>query len=99
MADDLTRVTRPLARGDIVLVAFPFIDLSTTKRRPALILWADPTQTDFSRAFISSQPLGQPGVGETVILPTHPEFSLTGLSTPSEIRATQLVTHERFLDR
>lgn len=96
MASGLTRVTRPLARGNIVLVAFPFTDLSTTKRRPALVLWADPAQTDFTLAFISSQ-LGQPGVGETVILPTHPEFSLTGLSTPSKIRATKLVTLARTL--
>jgi mRNA interferase MazF len=88
---------RPLARGDIVLVAFPFTDLSTTKRRPALVLWADAEQTDFTLAFISSQHLGQPGAGETVILPTHPEFSLTGLSVPSKIRTTKLVTLARGL--
>jgi len=97
MAGGRTRATRPLARGDIVLVAFPFTDLSTTKRRPALVLWADPAQTDFTLAFISSQHLGQPGIGETAILPTHPEFSLTGLSTPSKIRVTKLVTLARGL--
>jgi mRNA interferase MazF len=97
MAHGLTRVVRPLARGDIVLVAFPFTDLSTTKRRPALVLWADPAQTDFTLAFISSQLVGQASVGETVILPTHPEFSLTGLSTPSKIRGTKLVTLARTL--
>jgi len=97
MSNGLTRVTRPLARGDIVLVAFPFTDLTTTKRRPALVLWADPAQVDFTLAFISSQRLGQPGVGETMVLPTHPEFSLTGLSAPSKIRATKLVTLARGL--
>lgn len=91
------RVTRPLARGDIVPVAFPFTNLSTTKRRPALILWADPAQTDFTLAFISSQHFGRTGVGETVLVPTHPEFSLTGLSAPSKIRATKLVTLARGL--
>lgn len=90
-------VSRPLARGDIVLVAFPFTDLTTMKRRPALVLWADPTQTDFTLAFITSQHLGRPGIGEAVVLPTHPEFSLTGLSTPSKIRATKLVTLAREL--
>ena len=97
MAVSPPRVTRPLARGDIVLVAFPFTNLSTTKRRPALILWADPAQTDFTLAFISSQHLGQARVGESVILPTHPEFPLTGLSTPSKIRTTKLVTLAREL--
>ncbi len=88
---------RPLARGDIVLVAFPFTDLSTTKRRPAVIIWADPAQTDFAIAFISSQNITTLAVGEMALLPTHPEFVLSGLATPSKIRTTKLVTLNRAL--
>ncbi len=97
MAGAQTRASRPIARGDIVLVLFPFSDLSAAKRRPAVVLWADPTRTDFTLAFISSQQIGQVGVGETVVLPTHPEFALTGLAVPSKIRATKLVTLARTL--
>jgi mRNA interferase MazF len=97
MATGGATATRPVARGDIVLVAFPFTDLSQTKRRPAVVLWASPTQTDFTLAFISSRQIGQIAMGETAVLPTHPEFSLTGLSVPSKIRATKLVTLSRAL--
>lgn len=100
MAARQTRAARPIAHGDVILALFPFSDLSTTKRRPAVVLWADPGQTDFTLAFISSQQIGHIGIGETVVLPTHPEFSLTGLSVPSKIRATKLVTLSRaFLKR
>ena len=75
-----------------MLVPFPFTDLSSTKRRPAVILWADPAQQDFTLAFVSSQHVTSMGAGEVALLPTHPEFSLTGLSAPSKIRATKLVT-------
>jgi len=85
-------VRRPIARGDIVLVAFPFTDLSTTKRRPALVLWTDPERADFVLAFISSQDIRRSGIGEVSLLPTHPEFSLTGLAAPSKVRTTKLVT-------
>jgi mRNA interferase MazF len=88
---------RPLSRGDIVLVLFPFTDLSATKRRPAVVLWADHTQMDFTLAFVSSQNAAALTVGEAALQPTHPEFALSGLSAPSKIRATKLVTLSRSL--
>ena len=99
MAAPRSRATRPIARNDLVLVPFPFTDLSTTKRRPTVVVWADPRQVDFTLAFISSQQLGSIGVGEVALLPTHPEFSLTGLSVSSKIRAAKLVTLSRVLLR
>ena len=86
------RVARPIARGDLVLVPFPFSDLSAAKRRPAVVLWAHPARVDFLLAFISSQGLRSHEVGDVPLLPTHPEFSLTGLAAPSKIRTTKLVT-------
>lgn len=44
-----------LARGDIVLAAFPYTDLSMQKRRPALVLNENTDQGDVILAFISSQ--------------------------------------------
>ena len=99
MAVPMRPARRPVTRGDVVLVPFPFVDLSTTKRRPAVVLWADPAQTDFALAFIGSQQINQIGVGEIPLFPAHPEFGLTGLSVPSKIRATRLVTLERGLLR
>jgi mRNA interferase MazF len=87
-----SHATRPIARNDVVLVPFPFTDLSTTKRRPTVVVWTDPMQIDFTLAFISSQQIGSIGVGEVALLLTHPEFSLTGLSVPSKIRAAKLST-------
>ena len=99
MAAPQSLATRPIARHDIVLVLFPFTDLSTTKRRPAVVLWANPLQTDLTLAFISSQQVGSLGVGDVTLLPNHPEFFLTGLSLPSKIRSTKLVTLSRALMR
>lgn len=86
------RISRPIARGDIVLVPFPFTDLSATKRRPAVVLWADPSRADFLLAFISSQRIRGGEIGAVPLLPTHPEFSFTGLVAPSMVRTTKLVT-------
>ena len=90
---------RPLARGDVVLVPFPFTDLSAAKRRPAVVVWADPVQQDVVLAFVSSQRVGHGGVGEVAVLPTHPEFPLTGLVVPSTIRTTKIVTLARPMVR
>jgi len=88
---------RPRARGDVVLALFPFTDLSSAKRRPAIIVGSDPAQNDFTLAFVSSQQITSLGVGDFALLPTHPEFALSGLSVPSKIRAGKLVTLSRTL--
>lgn len=91
------RAARPIARGDVVLVAFPFTDLSATKRRPAIVLHANPGQSDFVLTFVSSRQVGHADTTEVLLLPTHPEFAATGLAAPSKIRAAKLVTLSRGL--
>ena len=82
----------PLTRGDVVLAAFPFADLSSTKRRPAVIIAVDTARGDLTLAFITSQQAASAGGDEVALLPSHAEFSATGLTVPSKIRAGKLVT-------
>jgi mRNA interferase MazF len=52
-------------RGDIVLVAFPFTDLSSTKRRPALVVSPDAfneTLHDVVLVALTSQLAGTDGI-------------------------------------
>jgi mRNA interferase MazF len=44
------------SRGDIVLVPFPFADLSATKKRPVLVLTEPDAYGDFLAVGITSRP-------------------------------------------
>jgi mRNA interferase MazF len=90
---------RPLARGDLVLVPFPFTDSLAVKVRPAVVVSTDPRHHDVVLVFVSSRRVGHGGVGEVAVLPSHPEYALSGLVAPSTIRAGKIVTVARALVR
>jgi mRNA interferase MazF len=86
-----------LKKGDIVLVPFPFTDLSQTKLRPGVVLWVDPQGQDVTLCFISSQNLENITPDEVYLAPGESEFLQTGLKVSSKIRVAKVVTLERRL--
>ena len=88
----------PLARGDVVLVDFPFTDLSGTKVRPAVIV-ARPNGDDYVLAFVSSQLVGNQSSADHILNVSNKEFSQTGLRSASLIRLNKLATLHRALVR
>ncbi|MEM9904152.1 MAG: type II toxin-antitoxin system PemK/MazF family toxin [Cyanobacteria bacterium P01_D01_bin.44] len=88
-----------LAKGNIVLVPFPFTDLSQTKLRPAIILWVAPNGNNITLCFISSQNLNRLTDDEFLIEAEAPEFAQTGLKVASKARVSRLVTLESRLLR
>jgi mRNA interferase MazF len=84
-------------KGDIVLVPFPFTDLSQTKLRPAIVLWADSRNNDVTLCFISSQGVENLNEGEFRLNPTDEEFQGTGLKVASKVRVMRIATIERGL--
>jgi len=91
-------LSRPLTRGDLVLIQFPFTDLSAQKLRPALIV-GRVTGDDVIVAFISSRMFSADPSAEHALGPTDAEFRTTGLKSASLIRLNKLATLHRGLVR
>lgn len=92
---------RPVAahrRDDVVLVSFPFTDLSGQKLRPALIV-GRPLGDDVVLAFITSRGGDALPKAEYAIAPGDPEFAATGLKIASRVRLNKLATLHRALIR
>lgn len=79
-----------MAKGDLVLITFPFTDLSGNKLRPAVII-AETTQ-DVTVCFITTQIQWQEST-DLLMLPTN----LNGLKKPSLIRTSKIATLEKTL--
>jgi mRNA interferase MazF len=75
--------------GDIVIAPFPFSNLSTAKKRPALVV-ATLTGADVILCQITSQ-----AVADSYAVPlTDHDFTSGGLRQPSHIRPNRLFTAE-----
>ncbi len=76
-----------LGPGDVVLVRFPFSDLSATKVRPAVVLaWVG--RSDWILCQVTSNPYGDPHF----ILVNNASFARGGLDRDSFARAGKLFT-------
>ncbi len=82
-------------RGKIILVPFPFTDLSSSKVRPALII-SDPRyhDNDLSVLFISSK-VSKEKKTDYSLKENQPHFSQTGLKVSSIIKCQKIATLDR----
>lgn len=79
-----------MAKGDIVLLSFPFTDLSGSKLRPAIILTE--TALDITACFITSQ-IGWQEATDILLSPN----ATNGLKKTSLVRTNKIATLDRSL--
>ena len=76
-------------KGKVVLVRFPFDDLSTSKVRPAVCLTAAVgPHRHVVLGFITSQPPVEPLPSDLVLDPAHADFPATGLRSGPRFACT-----------
>jgi mRNA interferase MazF len=80
-------------RGTIVLTKFPFTDLSSSKRRPALVISKTCNEKhDVIVAFISSVIPDQLSETDFVLNTEHRDFPVTGLRKKSIFKMDKVAT-------
>jgi mRNA interferase MazF len=82
-----------MIKGKVILVPFPFDDLSATKIRPAVCL-TNPigAHRHVVLAFITSQIIAPPASSDLVLDIRSPDFTATGPRVPSTVRLHRLMT-------
>ena len=79
-----------MAKGEIVLITFPFTDLSGNKLRPAVVLAE--TTLDLTVCFLTTQ-IGWRESTDVLLVPK----SINGLKKKSLIRTSKIATLDRNL--
>lgn len=77
-------------KGKIVLIPFPFTDLTAAKLRPALVLHEG--DRDVVLAFISSKTHAGAGPAGITVTASHAGFPKSGLKVDSVIRLDKIAT-------
>jgi len=81
-------------KGKIVLIPFPFTDLTSTKLRPALVLYEG--EKDVVVTFISSRITKTRSI-DILITENHSEFKKTGLKATSTLKLDKIATLSKEL--
>ena len=77
--------------GTIVLTKFPFTDLQSIKRRPAVVISRENNpHEDYMVAFITSIPPDKLSDTDLLINPQHKDFKKSGLSKTSVCKLDKL---------
>ena len=90
----------PCKSGDVVLLLFPFTDLTTVKQRPGVVVSADAfnaRQHDVVVAAVTSQLPNSPSPEEYRL--TDAEQRAAGLPKPSVVKCAKLLTIDQRLIR
>lgn len=80
-----------MSKGDIVLIPFPFTDLSGHKVRPALVLYTSKNSEDCIVAFLSSVKQKRMGAFDLPITPSE----RNGLKVNSTIKVDKIATLQK----
>ena len=89
-----------MIKGKVVLVPFPFDDLSATKVRPAICLTEKiGAHGHIVLAFITSRILAVPLASDLILDLKDRDFALTGLHVTSTLRLHRLMTISATLIR
>ena len=82
-------------KAKIVLIHFPFTDLSGSKLRPAIVIHE--SEQDVIVAFISSRIPSPVQECDLLITTEHPAFAATGLKISSVIKFDKIATLSKTL--
>ena len=82
-------------KGTIVLIPFPFTDLSSHKVRPAVVLSHGLKGDDVVLAFVSSQKIKRKEQTDVTITHKSKGFTETGLKADSVVRISKIATLDK----
>ncbi len=96
----MTAFTTPYKCGDVVLLPFPFTDLTTTKQRPAIVIssdWFNQNRKDLIVLAITSQISTTPHEEDFPLSETDQQSA--GLPKKSMVKVTKILAIEQTLVR
>ena len=82
-------------QGAIVLIPFPFTDLTAVKVRPAIVLSKKVLDNDIIVCFISSKKPRRLAPADIFIKKTERDFEKTGLKVDSVVRVGKIATLDK----